>query len=112
MPYTKIERRELCDTKFKTMKELEPGDAVYIFYKHFVKLWLETTKFKTAFFIHCLVERPEKDVYIWDLSRDMMFKGLTKSEIQVAREMAVKEFDRRYLSVYEDCKILENGDVL
>ena len=111
MPYILKNKRDAVDSTFKSLKVVEPGEAVYLFYKHYVKMWKETPRFSQAFAIRMLIERPERNSVVWDLSKDLMFKSLTKSEIQNARAMAYEEFKRRYLDVYENTKLEENGDV-
>ena len=111
MPYILKSKRDEVDTNFSKIKVLEPGEAVYLFYKHFLKLWNSNPRFGQAFSIRMLIERPERDTHVWELSTAMQFKSLTKSEIQNARTMAYEEFKRRFLDTYEDSKISSNGDV-
>lgn len=111
MPWPNLADREEVDTKFKTMRTIKKGQVTYLFYKRFIELWDKTPRYDTIHFIGLLRYRPERDEIVWNISKECLFKGLTKSDIDQCRSDAHHQIERLHFDIYESLKRRENGPV-
>ena len=111
MPWIKQQERLDLEKNFKTCKKVTKGQATYLFYKRFLGLWNKENKYHTIHFVGLLRERPELDSETWELTKQLLFKEMTKSEITQSRYDAHHQMERIYFDTYAQKKLEENGEV-
>lgn len=95
MPFIIGERREMI--KNNLLKDFQPGDYCYVYYKSMVEEWKANPRWTTAHNIYKKMKRYPQFEYNEDKRR--------------AHELAWQVFFQLYVMPYEEEKREQNGDI-
>ena len=110
MPYLDEARKTFID--LNPQKTFEPGDWNYLFTLAIIRVWEKTPRYKTIHALRkaCFYES-QSIIEIYAVETRLLGINISKQDIQIAKELAFNEFYRRVGAMYEDQKIMLNGDV-